>query len=223
MWFTGMAIQSSKSATTVVGRSLSGKSRMNRSNRLVVLAVALVAGTAQAESVVYDSTVDLSGAGAVGMSQVGNEVILAGTERTLVRAEFRMVLTSYPATTDLQVHVYLNDAVNGQPGTELWKSGWIQGVLFQGPQVVPVDIPNVQVPDRITVTIEEVFIGGVQAQELLARSTTVGTTERVWLGSPGSWQIWTVDPVAIRLTAVPEPATLSLLALGGVALIRRRR
>lgn len=37
------------------------------------------------------------------------------------------------------------------------------------------------------------------------------------------WQIISGGDLAFKLTAAPEPASLSLLALGGLALIRRRR
>ena len=42
-------------------------------------------------------------------------------------------------------------------------------------------------------------------------------------GQPQLWDIYVVDPAASGMAPVPEPATLGLLALTGLALLRRRR
>ncbi len=49
-----------------------------------------------------------------------------------------------------------------------------------------------------------------------------------WLLSAGYWGSWAIPSVetsdlAFRVSEVPEPGTLSLLVLGGLALMRRRR
>lgn len=88
-------------------------------------------------------------------------------------------------------------------------------------------------------TVTAVFRAG-QSAELFLDGSPVGsetttmtssrtTSQPVWFGNLNYWQSdWNdlqgdIDYIRIYRGEVPEPATLSLLALGGLAMLRRRR
>ena len=182
--------------------------------------------------VVYDSTPAITDSwqtttqGAI--QDRGVEMLLAGTARTLLRAEIGVTLQGVPGTIDVKAKVWANDGPSQEPGTLLWESPWIEDVSIVGwSQLVPFDIPYIAVPDHITVTIaEKNCTTGLLYGEPLASSTTVGTTVRNWTHqSTGEWtQLEWSKPAAMRITAVPEPVTLALLAAGvGALWLKRRR
>lgn len=214
---------------------------MNTSLSLSVLSVLFVAALlacpplATAEQVVYDSTQAVTstwqGTNPGIIADRGVEMLLAGNERRLVLAEIGVTLQGVPGMIDLKAKVWANDGPGQQPGTLLWESPWLEDVSISGwYQLVPFDIPNVPVSDHITVTIaEKDCTTGASYGEPLASNAAIGTTLRNWTGTwpstgSGNWtQLNWSEPVAMRITATPDPATLSLLALGGLLALRGRR
>ena len=184
------------------------------------------------ETIVYDSTPFESSAwqsSNQGAHQDrGNEIILAGTDRTLVRAEIAVTLQDRAGTIDVIARIFANDAADSKPGKLLWESGWVEDVPITGwSQLVSFDIPNVMVPDHITIVIgEKDCTTGFLYGEPLSTSTAVGTSVHDWsrnwdtgYWNPMSWS----TPVSMRITAIPEPASLALLAVGGLAVLTRSK
>lgn len=157
----------------------------------------------------------------------GCEVELAGAERHVTEL---MLVADPPngGTMDVAGRIYANDGQGGEPGSLLWDSGW-RCVSFADGEPLPLtfEAPGVLVPDRITAVlaienISNTSYGGMERTD----NITVGTVHTRWSRLPGSdWVQGLEDGTSVQMhvLAIPEPATMGLLALGGLALIRRRR
>jgi len=112
-------------------------------------------------------------------SELGTQIVLEGTERIVVRAGFIIYPLAYLPTTEVQMRFYANDGPDGEPSTLIWDSG----IMDFGPgdesvpQYAQVTVPDVIVPDSLTVTLMP-----HSGQILLATAGTadVGTTVRGW-------------------------------------------
>ena len=71
-----------------------------------------------------------------------------------------------------------------------------------------------------TTPMNTVSLSGISAIQDITQLTTL----RIWaIGGSNDNKIWYLDNVTLNGVVIPEPATMSLLALGGLAMIRRRR
>ncbi len=187
-------------------------------------------------------------AGNMELRPMGDEIILAGTERFITR--FDMILFSVePVTLDsltLSLHAEheYSDHLPAFPlvGPALW-SGTLHDVFVNGLTTVTFHVPRVEVPDMF------VWLACTDNLSMKAGLATysppdVGENPVIedphypnpmdyyYLYEPGyfnsDWATYSLggDPNAdfgAKLWAVPEPATLSVLLLGGCLLHRRRR
>jgi hypothetical protein len=107
--------------------------------------------------------------------------------------------------------------------------------LLSGAQGQTFGAPLTGTANLITFTLNHAFVSGDLGVSLITESATDGSTGVVWAGGDGNYaQVsvgggpaiehseGTIGGVGIRITNVPEPTTLGLLIIGGLALIRRR-
>ena len=174
--------------------------------------------------------------------QIGDDVTLAGTSRMV--NQFQVIITNqfdqaYNGTFTAR---FFDIGSDGLPNNQLWQ-GAVQvtnGQALEDNRTLTFTVPNVTVPDR--------FIWSLQADtNLPAPSATgsdglgvvinapaqVGSSQDVAYFYDGtSWSTFDyhdspppIDPATFEATvnAIPEPGTLGALALGGLALLGRKR
>jgi PEP-CTERM motif len=201
------------------------------------IAVALslaAAGGARAGVIIFDNSSG-SGGGITTTSspQLGGEVTdTSGTPRTVTELDLGFTSQGLAATVNLQAFLYANDGSGGSPGTLLWQSVVMSGVnIDSANSLIAFDVPSVVVPGTFTfaaaITNSSPIVG-----EVPANGATTGTFVQGWDGRPGSWQALPVQfevearvigPAQLAPTPVPEPSSLALLSLGGLALAGCRR
>lgn len=164
----------------------------------------------------------------------GDEVNLGGTDRAVTNIDILFYSLWDPGTVDTTVRFYKNDGGGGAPGTLLWQSSTFTALAHvQGLQTYSFAVPSVVVPNTFTWTIGLANRAGSTGDigPALADPPSVGSSANYfWWNNAGVWNQtgWGPSPIAnfgARITAapVPEPASMGVLALGAVAMIRRRR
>jgi hypothetical protein len=210
-----------------------------------VLCAALLSGPASA-AVVYDNSVnDLLTRLNPGTQEVGDEIILAGTDRTATKFEFEYwgepVVGGFTGRVDARVRFYINDGALFQgvfsPGTVFYDSGLFgiaatnRATLAITDFVTGATTPLAQnLPNRFTWSIQfsGLFPGDTAGVDIFSPPVVGNSFTDYWVNNAGSWALQTnivsMD-FAARLEAVPEPSVWALLGGGLVAtlLVARRR
>jgi hypothetical protein len=183
---------------------------------------------AAATQIVFDNTPGMSRP-SFGPSccQVGNEISLAANARKIVELSWGIESQGNDLLADIEAQIYANDGPGGAPGALIWSSGLLDDVAVSaGDDLLDISVPRVRVPDFITVTMRIVDSAPVALGRLDGGPPSVGSIEASWIETaPGVWR-QEFGPWALRVTAVPEPATLLLVAVAALALRRpgpRRR
>jgi hypothetical protein len=198
---------------------------------------------------IFDNSVhDLSTRLNPGTTEVGDEILLAGSERYLTNFSFEYWGTNtaaagntpFSGSVEARVRFYENNGLlfNGYsaPGTSFYDSGWFSigsptaRNTFEfrpGADGIPTAGLFVPVSD-MTWSVQFRGLGATdQAGVDLYSPSTVGQDfPDYWQFSGGSWELMTnsvsMDFGALfeaSLTGVPEPSTLALLGLGGLTLL----
>lgn len=113
---------------------------------------------------------------------------------------------------DVEFAIFQNDGPGGAPGTLIWTSGLTAVEVFSDQFVLDVAVPNVQVPDAITITswipeAEQVALGRFHSG-----APSIGTFQTAWLESePGVWVPGFDFAVRVFATEISEPSALYLL------------
>jgi hypothetical protein len=167
---------------------------------------------------------------------LGDEIVLSGDARRVVRVDVQLSSTGPTSLENLTLGLFSIAPGAYYPDALLWL-GSLADILVEGPTAVTFTVPEIQVPDRFvwavagpdseTAGLAVFDPPTVGASPLLAHPTR-GYMD-YYLHSSGE-DLWGFmyfegDPVAnfgATIWAVPEPSTLALAALGGIALIRRR-
>ena len=187
------------------------------------------------DTVVYDNSANVLGFLINGIDEEnGDGVTLAGTDRTVTNINLLIHANSGAATADVRVRIFAGgDAGGGNPGAMLWESALLTNFAIAG-GVAGYDfaVPNVVVPGEITWTLEltnVVNTGGAVGSRFFAPATVGSSEDWVWERLNGVWtqRVFGVgagnNSYGATITAVPTPGSIGLLALAGVAMLRRRR
>ncbi|MGA7178054.1 MAG: PEP-CTERM sorting domain-containing protein [Thiobacillaceae bacterium] len=201
---------------------------LTRLSSITLLALSGIgAGTAQAQpiQVVFDNTVNASGSiFGPACCQVGNEITLGGNARRIVQLSWAIDGQNTDIVADIETQIYANDGLGGAPGTLIWDSGLLTGIAVSATDTfLDIAVPEIAVPDIITVTSRFLDSAPVALGRVGGGAPSVGSIDTSWIEtSPGVWQ-QQFGPWALRVSAVPEPSTLSLLIVAGGLLIRSSR
>ena len=219
-----------------------------RATAAAVLTGAILCSTSAFASIVYDnSTTSLGRSYSPGNGiEFGDEIFLGGTDRTITEFRFETFTSSNASGNETaQIIFRLNNGANlgtGRiaPGAEIGRSP----VFSLGQKIKNATETHIWSGISISLGAADnytwsVVINGIDAGEnvglALYNPPTVGLSyDDFWRNDAGTgWNTYLIDGgatianFAARITAVPEPSTLVLGALGGAALlgflrIRRR-
>lgn len=205
------------------------------SKLLAFLTASFVFCTTALAGTVYDNTTSSINNRSFGPPTVsngqefGDQVFLSGLDRRITDFTFQYFLGSNAGgneTAELFFHLNDGGASGTDPGTTIYRSGEFS--LDKGFQTVTAQGLSVTVPNTFTWTVT--FNGvdlGEQAGLLLYNPPTVGASfDDFWAkNSDGTWSTFLVDAGATpgnfyaRVVAVPEPSTVALAVLGGLAFL----
>ena len=147
------------------------------------------AGRATAQTVIYDNTVNPSGGLSFTGLEIGDEVLPATDERAVTQLLVGVSQQGFAGTADLQARLYANDGSGGAPGTLLWESILFDDVELSGEvELIAFDVPDVEVPDIFTWTIQISDTDPVAVGVPHFHPPEVGASpDHAWFGGPGSW------------------------------------
>ena len=210
-----------------------------RATSAAVLSAALLGSTHGFASIVYDnSTTSLnrSYAPAANGVEFGDEIFLGGTDRTITDFRFETFTSANPSGNETaQIIFRLNNGTalssgRNAPGTELARSP----VFDLGKAIAGANESHLWSGISVALGADSftwsVVLNGIDAGEqvglALYNAPTVGLNYAdFWQNNGGTWGTFLIDNGAVaanfaaRITAVPEPGTLALGALGGLALL----
>jgi hypothetical protein len=199
-----------------------------------------------AATIYNNSTNDLTLRFDPGMNQVGNEIILAGTDRYLTDFSFEYWGTSlhpgtFSGTIQADVQFFLNDGTpfNGyaSPGTSLFNSGWFSvpaptdrntfdfsiadGDFGPGGLFLPVESNMTW-----TVQFRGMGAGDSVGVDLYGPPSVGQAYGDYWDLGPTGWALMTNSAAppyanfsADMVATVPEPSSIALSVLGGMGLL----
>ena len=164
--------------------------------------------------------------------EFGDGATLAGSERLVTKLSLVIDSGSGDITADVRVRLFEGgDGFSGEPGAMLWESELFERMpILDGFRFYDFVVPRVEVPDSLTWTLQLLNADPPEAIRgpHYADPPVIGSSnDHFWQRDrDGTWQRhWShlLRSFGAKIEAVPEPATLSLLGLGGIALAARRR
>jgi hypothetical protein len=179
-------------------------------------------------AVVYDSLPFIDGGAGFGPNtiEVGQSITLHGDANRATRVD---VALGSGGAGDFVVRFYELNGPRGQPGSLIWES-LPQTYPFTPPnynlKVLPVDVPNVIVPDTFALIVTGVG-PPTNMQLLSSNAPSIGTSHDSWFRRQGfGWERIGVNTgvYGLRINAIPEPTAvlMVLTALTFYAFARRK-
>jgi hypothetical protein len=213
---------------------------------VVVVSLLAVSATAQTPRLIYDNSENPLNAYFASQTEFGDQIDLQGGGWIADSFRFEYFAAGLGGGETAFIRFYANNGVPfGEAGAQAPGE-----LLYQSPSFplhsgnIPVDILdlaplNIQLPNSFTWTI---LTSGVGPGEIFGLNLydppvnnppyTLGTSlNDIWQFSASGWQLVQIDDLppgasanfGATLTAVPEPGPISLLALGALALLLRRK
>jgi len=206
----------------------------------------VVVGLSASAASIYDnSTIDNGSRLDPGLNEVGDEIVLAGTERYLTDFAFGFwgfsnggTVSPFAGTPEVRVRFYLNDGIafNGYatPGTSFYDSDWFSlgppttrdswefsiggGDFPAGGLLMPV-VSNF----TWTVQFRSLGLNDTAGLDVFGPPTVGSSYPDYWENVSGTWTLKT-NVIAMNFAArfdaaVPEPSGVVLAILGGLGLV----
>jgi hypothetical protein len=211
-------------------------------NRALPLAALLAsAAVAPAQSIVYQNMSGLNllygamSSGFGGSFEFGDQVQLAGTDRRIseMQTRFRTFADTSGQLFNYDLTLRFRSLDFGTPGAILFErtvavrnqAGNSGGFVFTASNI------DTLVPNEFVVTMQLVRMGGNSGTVGVdfGPSATIGSSSPAFYWENiGGWQqsdfpVTGRANMALQLSAVPEPASFAVIALGSIVLLRRRR
>jgi len=201
------------------------------SGKLIALAAATCAlSTTGYAAIVYDNAESANYLGKFFNAgrEFGDQINLAGVERTVTQFKFEYYLSSASGNETAELRFYANDGENGAPKTQLWDSGTFTITTTttgdqKGFNLVTVDNLNLDVANSFTWTV---LFGGIDPWEASGLTIydppVVGSSYNdFWVkNATGGWDLNVLAGnqanFGAQVTAIPEPGTMALAFLGGL-------
>jgi len=200
------------------------------------MAIGLMASPVALAEVVYDGMASVSpDKGFNGYTQskgpfeFGDDLTLAGTARLVNHFVFQYfgdIADNVVAMATLRF--YANDAdipgkITKAPGSLLWQSDPF--LVEKGDHIIDIGVPNIQVGDTFTFSLEVPTLSGVKGSQFLLHTSTkpadVGKSfNDFWVKADTVWSLQRLEngaqraDFAVRVSAIPEPSSVALGALG---------
>lgn len=220
---------------------------MKTASILTSLSIAVILPISTHAETVYDNSVnDPEIRFLTGTAEVGDEINLGGSQRLLDTYSFEFFYTnsssSYSQSPSIKVTLYENDGpdFNSEPtpGTVLWSSPTYTGLI--GSYTARSTLNFTQGDFGSSILLTDTFTWTVQFGNLVSADeigldiydppVTGSSAPDYWIDSGSGWElkVHPTDPLgnpfnfAAVFTAVPEPSSIALVLLGGLALAGRR-
>ena len=164
-----------------------------------------------------------------GPFEFGDDLTLAGTARLVNHFVFQYFGDiADNVVTMATLRFYANDVdipgkLTKAPGSLLWQSDPF--LIEKGDHIIDIGVPNIQVGETFTFSIEVPTLSGVGGNQFLLHTSTkpsdVGKSfNDFWVKADTVWSLQRLDggaqlaDFAVRVSAVPEPSSVALGALG---------
>ena len=216
------------------------KKMLLRDLAVILFLYFIMSQTTLADSVVYQANTEMGACWIDSGKAFGDDATISADLRTLTYLE-TVILVDHgsssppdPFEQDCTLTLYENDGPDGLPGTIIWQTTK-SFLIDENEEHLSFDIPYVTVPTTFSwgvdsggyhhvpwVSVEPPDVGFTDEAFLIRDSAGVWARDFMWTGMEPPDPVYFPSGFWITITAVPEPATICLFALGGLVLRKRK-